>query len=120
MHYCFSTCKYKSCPRCKIGNIEEINYQTEDGDLGNFYRCKNCDLEYYGDDCEVFHLNILFYPTMPNGDKLVKWAFSWHLKRDAYCVSEKWPNGRDIHRVKLPLLPLDITIDRIEQLLLLS
>jgi hypothetical protein len=117
MHYCYSKCSYVSCPRCKIGTIEESNYCTDDGDVGNEWRCNNCNIHYYGDDLKIFSLIILYEPSDEFGRKFVKWSMEWHLN-EGYCESHMWPNGK-AHFIKLPLLPLNISIERFEKLLCL-
>jgi len=102
-----------ACLRCK-NNTFNLCHRMDSDDhsraLELNMHCKSCDFFYVG--YGTFHL------FFTNGDDMNSWVLEFRTL-DNKCINNIFKNGINI-QTKLPLLPFDITKEKLEQLLMLA
>jgi hypothetical protein len=94
---------YKDCPRCHNSWID--NHHTYEINL----YCKNCELNYYFS----FRPNYYHFMRFKINDELyLQWNF---LQNACYVFTKKLDNN-----IKLPMLPYNITAEKLKLYMLFS
>jgi hypothetical protein len=107
----------QQCPRCKIGFlVEDLTY--DNSRIFKAFSCEKCDMSFFTDDVDIYY----FECELVDCGACVDMAMCSHYVFVVWDVNDKstevYYHGKFMPFDKL--LPFDLSLDRIEKLLLLK